>query len=179
MSTGDLARPADPGTGSRDEAGMAAPSSAPIYPGESTGQPDARPPGDEPGGAAADRSAATGSTGSPAGSDTTEPVSGTSSQPHGSGASDEEMPQLLTDGDEQGFRDRWQRIQSRFVDDPQEAVHDADALVADVMQTLATTFDQHKKDLEGQWDQGARVDTEELRGALRHYRSFFNRLLST
>jgi hypothetical protein len=65
------------------------------------------------------------------------------------------------------------------VDDPREAVHEADTLVADVMQTLASTFAQHKKDLEGQWGEGEKVDTEELRGALRRYRSFFNRLLST
>ncbi|MFF7239946.1 hypothetical protein [Streptomyces collinus] len=183
LSTGDLARPAGPGTGAEDEAGAAAPSSAPIYPGESTGQTDARPPGDGPSGGqpgvpAADGSAATGPTESPAGSDATGVESRTSPQ-QDTGASDDEIPHLLTDGDEQGFRDRWQRIQSKFVDDPQEAVHDADALVADVMQTLATTFDQHKKNLEGQWNQGTRVDTEELRGALRHYRSFFNRLLSS
>jgi hypothetical protein len=47
------------------------------------------------------------------------------------------------------------------------------------MQTLATTFTQHKKDLEDQWGQGEQVDTEELRRALRRYRSFFNRLLTT
>ncbi|MFE2585503.1 hypothetical protein [Streptomyces sp. NPDC059378] len=86
---------------------------------------------------------------------------------------------MLTDAEEDGYRERWQRIQSRFVDDPRDAVHDADALVAEVMQTLAATFAQHKKDLEGQWGQGRRVSTEELRGALRRYRSFFNRLLST
>ncbi|MBL1087315.1 hypothetical protein JK359_36115 [Streptomyces actinomycinicus] len=93
--------------------------------------------------------------------------------------SDDEVPQLLTDEEEQSFRERWQNTQSKFVDDPREAVHDADALVADVMQTLAATFAQHKKDLEGQWSQGEQVDTEALRGALRRYRSFFNRLLST
>jgi hypothetical protein len=85
----------------------------------------------------------------------------------------------LTDDDERAFRDRWQTIQNRFVDDPREAVHDADTLVADVMQTLASTFAQHKKDLESQWGEGKEVDTEELRGALRRYRSFFNRLLIT
>ncbi|GHF70221.1 hypothetical protein GCM10010218_59460 [Streptomyces mashuensis] len=95
------------------------------------------------------------------------------------GAADDEAPQLLTDDEERGFRDRWQDIQIRFVDDPREAVHEADALVADVMQTLAATFSQHKKDLEAQWSQGEQIDTEELRGALRRYRSFFNRLLST
>ncbi|MEU3980968.1 hypothetical protein AB0F77_12745 [Streptomyces sp. NPDC026672] len=99
--------------------------------------------------------------------------------PDASGPDDDEMPQLLGDEEDRAFRERWQRTQSRFVDDPREAVHDADALVADVMQTLATTFAHHKKELEGQWGQGEGVDTEELRRALRRYRSFFNRLLST
>ncbi|MFI1767345.1 hypothetical protein ACH41H_35565 [Streptomyces sp. NPDC020800] len=90
-----------------------------------------------------------------------------------------EAPQLLTEDEDQGFHDRWQQTQNKFVDDPREAVHDADTLVADVMQTLATTFAQHKKDLEDQWGQGEQVDTEELRRALRRYRSFFNRLLTT
>lgn len=91
----------------------------------------------------------------------------------------EDMPRLLTAEDETGFRTRWQDIQNRFVDDPREAVHDADGLVADVMQTLAATFSQHKQDLEGQWSQGEEADTEDLRLALRKYRSFFNRLLSS
>ncbi|WP_328403606.1 hypothetical protein OHS70_33155 [Streptomyces sp. NBC_00390] len=92
---------------------------------------------------------------------------------------DDEPPQLLAPEDEEGFHARWQEIQSRFVDDPREAVHAADGLVADVMQTLAATFSQHKKDLEGQWNRGEEADTEDLRMALRKYRSFFNRLLSS
>jgi len=180
LSTGDLARPAGPGPG--DEAG-AAPSRAPVYPGESTGQTGTRPPGGESGAGpvtpAPGGSEATGATGTPEGPEAT---GASRTSPHTDGSSDaayDETPQLLTDDEEHGFRDRWQTIQGRFVDDPREAVHDADALVADVMRTLATTFDQHKKGLEGQWSQGERVDTEELRGALRRYRSFFNRLLST
>ncbi|MGW2648525.1 hypothetical protein ACWC2T_27235 [Streptomyces sp. NPDC001393] len=91
----------------------------------------------------------------------------------------DEMPQLLTAEDQASFRERWEKIQNTFVDDPREAVQAADSLVASVMQTLATTFDEHKKTLEGQWSQGGQVDTEALRTALRHYRSFFNRLLTT
>ncbi|WP_037852390.1 hypothetical protein [Streptomyces sp. NRRL S-340] len=91
----------------------------------------------------------------------------------------EDAPRLLSTEDEQGFRDRWHETQNKFVDDPREAVHAADTLVADVMQTLAATFARHKEELEGQWSQGEQVDTEELRKALRRYRSFFNRLLST
>ncbi|KPC60252.1 hypothetical protein [Streptomyces chattanoogensis] len=93
-------------------------------------------------------------------------------------AAEEETPQLLPGEDTDEFRSRWQEIQNRFVDDPQGAVHDADSLVAEVMQTLATTFADHKKGLEEQWNRGEQVDTEGLRLALRHYRSFFNRLLA-
>jgi hypothetical protein len=91
----------------------------------------------------------------------------------------DEMPQLLTTQDEEDFRKRWEKIQTTFVDDPRNAVQAADSLVANLMQTLATTFDEHKKQLEDQWSQGGRADTEALRTALRHYRSFFNRLLTT
>ncbi|MFI6764937.1 hypothetical protein [Streptomyces sp. NPDC050355] len=91
---------------------------------------------------------------------------------------EEEAPQLLSAEDADGFRGRWQEIQSRFVDDPQQAVHGADELVAEVMQSLATTFADHKQALEKQWNRGEQVDTEGLRMALRHYRSFFNRLLT-
>ncbi|MER7107737.1 hypothetical protein [Streptomyces sp. NPDC000229] len=92
---------------------------------------------------------------------------------------EDETPRLLAEEDEEGFRNRWQDIQNQFVDDPREAVHKADALVADVMRQLASTFADHKKDLEGQWNRGEEVDTEDLRKALRQYRSFFNRLLTT
>ncbi|MEW1751610.1 hypothetical protein ACIQU1_22740 [Streptomyces angustmyceticus] len=81
--------------------------------------------------------------------------------------------------EQEEFRSRWQRIQSEFVDDPREAVGAADTLVAEVMQALATTFSQHKRELEGQWHRGEEVATEELRVALQQYRSFFNRLLTT
>ncbi|MFC9617443.1 hypothetical protein [Streptomyces sp. NPDC056938] len=91
----------------------------------------------------------------------------------------EEAPPLLTAGDAQDFRDRWSKIQSTFVDDPREAVKSADALVTEVMQSLATTFANQKRGLEGQWKSGEEANTEDLRKALRHYRSFFNRLLTT
>ncbi|MGW8764431.1 hypothetical protein ACWGN5_18195 [Streptomyces sp. NPDC055815] len=96
----------------------------------------------------------------------------------GAGA-EEESPRLLDADDEETFRTSWREIQSRFVDDPREAVHDADALVTDVIRKLADTFADRKKDLEGQWSEGEDVDTESLRMALRQYRSFFNRLLTT
>ncbi|MFJ7274238.1 hypothetical protein [Kitasatospora sp. NPDC098663] len=85
----------------------------------------------------------------------------------------------LLGGQQEEFRSRWQKIQGEFVDDPRSAVSAADNLVAEAMQALATTFSAHKQDLEGQWHRGDEVPTEELRVALRRYRSFFNRLLNT
>lgn len=163
LTTEDLSQPSGATTETPEETEEAS-SRAAIYPGEAT--PTSRNPTDEAGGSPAGNGARVGAAGSPRTPDTSD-------------ASDDEAPQLLTDDEDQAFRGRWQKIQNRFVDDPREAVHDADALVADVMQTLATTFAQHKKDLEEQWGQGEQVETEELRRALRRYRSFFNRLLST
>ena len=86
---------------------------------------------------------------------------------------------LLGSADEDRFRQRWGDIQARFVDDPQEAVRTADGLVAELMQSLAQGFSEHKGALEAQWQSGGDPDTEELRQALQRYRSFFDRLLST
>jgi hypothetical protein len=76
------------------------------------------------------------------------------------------------------FRSRWDLVQRSFVDDPKEAVHAADELVAQVTQSLADTFAKQRSDLEISLGKGAAPSTENLRIALRHYRSFFERLLS-
>ena len=76
------------------------------------------------------------------------------------------------------FRELWREIQVGFVDDPRGSVHKADALVAQVMQSLAEVFANERSGLEGQWSRGSNVSTEELRVALQRYRAFFDRLLS-
>ncbi len=85
---------------------------------------------------------------------------------------------LFDEEDSANYQAEWRALQAGFVDDPREAVQRADELVAQVIQNLATTFAAHKSSLEGQWQQGGQVDTEELRQALKRYRSFFDRLLS-
>jgi hypothetical protein len=60
---------------------------------------------------------------------------------------------LLEPKQAEDLRFQWQVIQQGFVDDPQKSVRAADGLVAEVMQTLATTFADHKHGLEGQWVQ--------------------------
>ena len=75
------------------------------------------------------------------------------------------------------LRSRWADAQAEFVDSPQQAVQDADALVAELMQRLAETFARERATLEQQWIRGEDVSTEDLRVALTRYRSFFERLL--
>jgi hypothetical protein len=93
----------------------------------------------------------------------------------GSGA--REHAALIEDADGARFRSRWHTVQEEFVDDPRRAVQDADRLVAELMQTLATTFAERKQSLEDQWRTGGDAQTEDLRVALRSYRSFFDQLL--
>lgn len=104
----------------------------------------------------------------------------------------------LTADERQYFANEWRILQSRFVDDPQGAVADADLLVDRLMQARGypvSDFEQRAADLsvshatvvdnyrtahqialrhrEGQ------ATTEELRNAVIHYRSLFTELLET
>lgn len=164
LTTEDIAHPAptpEAGTGTGSDTGAGATSAdgrtPPMYPGEATAEA-----------AAGERDTRDGADGSPEdrGSET------------GSRQEGGDDP-LLGAEDTAEYRKAWSEIQGRFVDDPQEAVRSADALVAEVMQTLARSFSAHKQGLEEQWGQGEQVATEDLRLALQHYRSFFNRLLNT
>ena len=85
---------------------------------------------------------------------------------------------LLPGDQSERYSVRWREIQSTFVDEPRQSVEQADALVADLMQRLAAGFSGERERLEGQWDGGDDVSTEDLRVALTRYRSFFDRLLS-
>jgi hypothetical protein len=78
----------------------------------------------------------------------------------------------------QDLRADWDAIQTGFVDEPRKAVEDADQLVAATMKRLAEVFAEERENLERQWDSGDKVSTEDLRLALRRYRSFFDRLLA-
>ena len=85
---------------------------------------------------------------------------------------------LLEDGELQSITMRWKDIQAEFVDEPEQAVHEADALVAELMQRLAAMFAAERAGLEKRWAGGDQVSTEDLRQGLRRYRSFFERLLA-
>jgi hypothetical protein len=75
------------------------------------------------------------------------------------------------------LRTHWNEIQGRFVDDPRSAVQQADALVSEVIDKITQMFANERGSLESQWKLGNDVSTEDLRKALQHYRSFFNRLV--
>jgi hypothetical protein len=73
---------------------------------------------------------------------------------------------------------RWTEVQSRFVDDPREAVKSADALVDEVIRDLSALFTDERSKLEAHLGKNEDASTEDLRVALRRYRAFFERLLS-
>jgi hypothetical protein len=76
------------------------------------------------------------------------------------------------------FRTRWLSIQNKFVDDPRDSVKQADELVANILKSVTMGFSDRRVALEQQWNQGDDISTEDLRVALKRYRSFFDRLLS-
>jgi len=103
----------------------------------------------------------------------------------------------LSAADRTRFEESWRGVQSRFIDGPAGAVSEADRLLGDVMATRGYpvgNFEQRAADisvdhplvlenyraahqialrqLEGQ------ATTEELRGAMVHYRTLFEELLS-
>jgi hypothetical protein len=90
----------------------------------------------------------------------------------------EDRMTLIDERDAGGYRERWTSVQTHFIDEPRETVSDADELVADVIQSLARRFAEERQSLEQQWQSGSEVSTEDLRQAMQHYRSFFERLLA-
>ena len=84
---------------------------------------------------------------------------------------------LFHDDEGRGFRTRWEAIQTGFVDEPRKAVEQADALVSETIKRLADVFAEERTGLEKHWGRGENVSTEDLRIALKRYRSFFERLL--
>jgi hypothetical protein len=95
-----------------------------------------------------------------------------------------------------GFAASWAAVQSKFVDEPGQAIVDADHLIAQVMQTRAypvADFEQRAADISVSYptlvsnyraareiaikNEQRQADTEELRQAMIYYRSLFGELL--
>ncbi|MER5753859.1 hypothetical protein [Streptomyces sp. NPDC002088] len=91
----------------------------------------------------------------------------------------------------------WSSVQQEFVDRPEDAVHDADQLVTSLMHDRGYPtegFEQQMKDLSVEhgrtlehyraahevetFSTHSQATTEQLRGAMVHYRALFNELLS-
>ena len=89
-----------------------------------------------------------------------------------------ETSPLFSPEETKSLHSRWDEIQVSFVDEPRQAVQQADNLVANAMKRLAEVFAEERGRLDQQWDRGGDVSTEDLRLALRRYRSFFGRILS-
>jgi hypothetical protein len=85
---------------------------------------------------------------------------------------------LFNSNETEEMRSRWRQIQGDFVDEPRKAVEQADDLVAQAIKRLAGIFANERSELEADWSRGEEVSTEDLRQALRRYRSFFDRLLT-
>ena len=84
---------------------------------------------------------------------------------------------LFQNDELQGFRSRWEEVQTSFVDEPRDSVQQADQLVSDLVQRLTKGFSDTRSGLEEHWNKGEEASTEDLRVALTRYRAFFNRLL--
>jgi hypothetical protein len=91
---------------------------------------------------------------------------------------DELLEPLFAAEQAEGYRNRWIAIQGSFVDDPSGAVRAGDELVAQVMSELANSFAQQRHRIESELGDPRAGNTEDLRVALKSYRSFFERLLS-
>ncbi|HEU5092632.1 MAG TPA: hypothetical protein VFT30_08100 [Nitrospira sp.] len=93
-------------------------------------------------------------------------------------STNDELVPLFEDEAAQKFRSRWQVIQGKFVDDPRDSVKQADDLVADIIKSVTMSFADRRIGLEKQWNGGENISTEDMRLALKRYRSFFERLLT-
>ncbi len=102
----------------------------------------------------------------------------------------------LSDGERSRFADEWRREQTRFVDNPAEAVAGADHLLVEVMSARGYPmgeFDQRAEDISVDHpqvvqnyraahdiavrDSQKQATTEDLRQAMVHYRALFEDLL--
>jgi hypothetical protein len=104
----------------------------------------------------------------------------------------------LSPGARERYVNEWERVQARFVDDPEGAVREADALIQSVMSERGypmDDFDQRAADISvdhprvvENYREGNRLaranalgdgTTEDLRQAMQHYRALFDDLLET
>jgi hypothetical protein len=95
----------------------------------------------------------------------------------GAHAQDGQRARLVPEDHAASYASRWDAIKGTFVDEPREAVAQADALVGELLEELETLFREQRREIEQGLD-ADETSTEDLRMALRRYRSFFDRLLA-
>ena len=93
------------------------------------------------------------------------------------GASEADRERLVPAERADEYSSRWDALKGDFVDEPRRAVRQADELVGEVLDELQRLFADQRRGLEQSFDHD-QASTEDLRLALRRYRSFFDRLLS-
>src|SRR6185295_1861047 len=64
---------------------------------------------------------------------------------------------LFSPGEAKKLRTLWDTIQGGFVDEPREAVANADSLLSEVMRRLTEMFVDEKSKLDAQWERGDSV----------------------
>ncbi len=96
-------------------------------------------------------------------------------RPEGAPGSVEMPASLLGAIDPDETRARFLDIQAGFVDEPRQAVHEAERFVDDLVQQLVRALETERASLKNTIENGS---TEDLRVALRGYRAFVDRLLN-
>ncbi len=90
---------------------------------------------------------------------------------------DEARERLVPEDRAASYGSRWDAVKGTFVDEPRKAVAEADGLVGELLDELETLFRDQRRRIEEGLDADD-TSTEDLRLALRRYRSFFDRLLA-
>lgn len=84
---------------------------------------------------------------------------------------------LIGGDDVERYRNDWRSVQSGFVDDPAGSVREADALVGRLFDTITSRIAQQRSALAQRRPDESADRTEQLRLALRDYRTMFEQLL--
>jgi hypothetical protein len=97
-------------------------------------------------------------------------------RPDRADALNEDRVALVVAESRERYGGRWKDVQTGFVDEPRQAVQQADQLVAEVIEHLAQSFGDERARLEQKWSRSD-LDTEQLRVALQGYRTLLGVLL--
>ncbi|MEU7899903.1 hypothetical protein AB0B45_44580 [Nonomuraea sp. NPDC049152] len=84
----------------------------------------------------------------------------------------------LFDQDLEQARTRWRDLQTTFVDDPRQAMEQADELVEEIVTTLTSSLTTRTSELRDRWKNTDQSDTEQLRLTLRDYKATLEQLLA-